>query len=108
MDDFLRVTDDKRTPRQARRGKLTTHRLMGKQLTGLNSLTLINLDSGSGRQVVNIEYLAVLIFDNNLWMLITFMLDYNGLTNLALTLLFDSDCFTFNNINKPYKAAYLG
>jgi hypothetical protein len=26
MDDFLRVTDDKRTPRQARRSKVTTHR----------------------------------------------------------------------------------
>jgi hypothetical protein len=26
MDDFLRVTDDKRIPRQARRGKASTHR----------------------------------------------------------------------------------
>ena len=31
MDDFLRVTDDKRTPRQARRGKVTTHRIVTAQ-----------------------------------------------------------------------------
>jgi hypothetical protein len=28
MDDFLRLTDDKRTPRQARRGKVTTRRMV--------------------------------------------------------------------------------
>ncbi|MBA7666519.1 hypothetical protein ES703_74600 [subsurface metagenome] len=80
---------------------------MSKQLACLNTLTLVNLDSGPCRQVVNVEYLAFLVFDNDLWMLIAFMLDYDGSANLPFSLFLNSNCLAFNNINKPYKPGHL-
>ncbi len=80
---------------------------MGKQLASLNTLTLINLDSGPGRQIMNVEYLAILVFDNDLRMFIAFMLDYDRSANLAFSLFLNSNRFAFNNINKTYKPGHL-
>ncbi len=74
---------------------------MGKQLACLNLLALNNLNSGSCRQIVNIEYFAIGILYDNLWMRISFMFDYHGLAKLTFSFFFNSNCFAFQDIYKP-------
>ena len=77
---------------------------MSKQLACLDLLTFDNFDSGPCRQIVDIKYFAICIFYDNLWMLVTFMLDYNRSADLAFPLFFNSNRLTFDDI---YKACLL-
>jgi hypothetical protein len=38
MDDFLRLTDDKRTPRPAPRGRASTHRVTAERIERLKKI----------------------------------------------------------------------
>jgi hypothetical protein len=74
---------------------------MRKQLTRLNPLAFHYLYPGAGGQIVNIENLAIGILYHNLRMLVSFVLDYDGLAQLALALFLKANRLAFDNIHKP-------
>ncbi|MBA7631648.1 hypothetical protein ES703_39183 [subsurface metagenome] len=81
---------------------------MSNQLACLNRLTLADLNSGSRRQVVNVEYFTVGVLYDNLRMLIALMLDYHRFADCPFSLFFNSNCLAFDDIYKPYKAGHFG
>ncbi len=94
--------------------------LMGKQLAGLHFLAFDHLDTGPGRQIVDVENLALGVLDHDLRVLVALVLNHDrplddlGVQVLDLrlrglgTLLLGLDRLAFDDIDEADHAADLG